>query len=131
MIDKINLKDIISEQDIKILIDSFYKKVVDDPVIGFIFTDVVTLSWEKHIPIMYSFWGSVLLGGNSYSGNPMTKHIALDTKISLTKVHFDRWLWLWESTIRENFIGIKAEEAITRAKNIAGVMLYKIEESRR
>ncbi len=123
-------KDITSEEDIKLLIDSFYTKVVVDPVIGFIFTDVVKLSWETHIPIMYTFWGSILLGNHSYHGNPMAKHMDLDKKITLTQEHFDRWLALWEVTVKENFVGNKATEAINRAKMIAPLMLHKVEQSR-
>lgn len=118
--------DIESEHDIKLLIDCFYKKVVIDPVIGFIFTDVVVLSWEKHIPIMNAFWNSILLGAGTYNGNPMTKHIALNKVIALTKEHFERWLVLWEQTVTELFSGEKANEAIIRTKNIAALMQHKI-----
>jgi len=60
----------------------------------------------------------------------MVKLIALDKLIPLSKNHFDQWLELWESTVKENFCGAKAEEAISRAKNIAGIMQYKIEQNR-
>ncbi len=120
------LEDIKTEKDIELLIDLFYKRVLIDPVIGFIFKEVVALSWEKHIPIMNAFWNSILLGSGSYNGNPMIKHIELDKKTPLTKLHFDRWLQLWEETIIDNFSGEKANEAITRAKNIAALMVHKI-----
>ena len=119
-------KDITSETDIKNLIDKFYTKVIADPVIGFIFTDVINLSWEKHIPVMIAFWSSVLLGTNGYTGNPLTKHIELDKKIPLTKIHFERWIELWENTIAENYKGKIADEAILKAKNIASVLQIKI-----
>ena len=122
--------DIISEADIQLLVDSFYKKVIHDPIIGFIFTDVVQLSWEKHIPIMYAFWTSILLPPSNYHGNPMSNHFELDKKVQLTQEHFDKWLLLWEQTVNENFAGSKAEEAITRAKNIAAIMLLKIKQQR-
>jgi hemoglobin len=125
------LKDISSETDVKHLLDSFYKKVIADPVIGFIFTEVIALSWEKHMPIMYSFWTSLLLGPNTYAGNPMIKHIELNQKTPLTKEHFERWLTLWESTVHENFSGPKADEAISRAKSISGIMQFKIGQSNR
>lgn len=124
-----NKNDITTGADIKLLVDVFYKKVLPDPVIGFIFTDIVKLSLENHMPIMYSFWGSVLLGENKYSGNPMTKHIELDKKVALTNTHFERWLFLWEQTVRELFEGEKANEAIVRAKNIAAIMQHKIGQS--
>lgn len=124
------MNDITTETDIKLLVDEFYKKVIVDPSIGFIFTEVVQLSWEKHIPVMYSFWSTLLLGTNTYTGNPMVKHFELDKLVPLTKNHFDKWLELWEGTVEENFKGAKADEAKTRAKNIAGIMQFKIEEKR-
>ena len=124
-----NKQDIASETDIKLLVDNFYTKVIADPVIGFIFNEVIKLSWEKHIPVMYTFWSSILLGTASYSGNPMLKHVELNKAIKLTQQHFDRWLQLWESTVNENFNGPKALEAITRAKNIAGLMHLKIQQT--
>ncbi len=125
-----NKSDILTEADIQQLVDEFYKKVVADPLIGFIFTEVVQLSWQKHIPVMYSFWGSLLLGTNTYAGNPMIKHLELDKLVPLTKEHFERWLALWEGTVNENFEGPKADEAISRAKSIAGVMQLKIAQSK-
>ncbi len=44
------MKDIQDPKDIQYLVDSFYKKVLQDDVIGYIFTEVVAISWEKHIP---------------------------------------------------------------------------------
>lgn len=119
-------KDITTEEDIKLLVDSFYKKVIPDKSIGFIFTEVVKLSWEKHIPVMYSFWSSILLGTNSYRNNPMIKHLELNKMAPLTSQHFDRWLVLWEETVNEFFEGKTAKEAIQRAKNIAALMQHKI-----
>lgn len=122
--------DIQSEFDVQTLVDNFYKQVLADPTIGFIFIDVASIEWEKHMPIMYSFWNTMLLGTASYSGNPMEKHIALNSKVPLTKNHFDRWLVLWEKTVNENFKGEKANEAIARAKNIAALMQHHISKKR-
>ena len=119
-------RDIQSESDVQALVDNFYKQVLVDPIIGFIFTDTASIAWEKHMPTMYSFWNSILLGTGSYSGNPMEKHIDLNSKVPLTKNHFDRWLELWEKTVNENFKGEKANEAIARAKNIAVLMHHTI-----
>ena len=124
------MKDIENEADIKNLVDRFYEKVIDDPEIGFIFTRVMAVSWEVHLPIMYNFWGSILLGSGAYSGNPMQKHIALDKLVQLEDHHFERWLLLWRNTVRENFEGRSAEEAISRATNIAALMKHKVTQSR-
>lgn len=126
-----NMKhDIETEDDIRLLVDKFYEKVISDPDIGFIFTEIVGFSWDKHIPIMYSFWNSILLGVPGYFGNPMQKHIVMDKIIRLEKEHFNAWLRLWEQTLHENFAGAKTTEALSRAKNIAALMQVKIEKSR-
>lgn len=124
------MHDIQDEKDIALLIDAFYKKVIVDPVIGFLFTDIVALSWEQHIPIMNDFWSSLLLGTGSYRRNPMIKHLDLDRKVALTTVHFERWLLLWEQTLHEHFQGPNADHALQRAKHIASVMQHKIEQTR-
>lgn len=122
-------KDIEERRDIEVLVDAFYKKVVVDDVIGSFFTEVVELDWDKHIPVMYDFWETTLLGNMRYKGNPMIKHIELNRKEPLEARHFDRWLALWESTVRDNFRGIKADEAILRARQIGELMKFKIQQN--
>ena len=123
------MKEISDPEDIKLLVDRFYEKVIVDESIGYFFKDVVRLDWQVHIPVMYNFWESILLGGSQYKGNPMVKHIELSKKEKLKPEHFIRWLDLWEKTIRENFSGTKAEEAINRARQIAELMKFKIEQA--
>ncbi len=122
------MKNIESEEDIRLLVDSFYEKAMKDEVIGYIFTDIAKISLEHHLPILYQFWSSVLLGTSNYQGNPMGAHIQLAEKEPLTKNHFDRWLTLWVETVDQLFEGNAAMEAKQRAKNIAGLMLYKVNE---
>jgi len=120
------MNDITNRDDIERLVNAFYKKVVDDPLIAHFFTDAVQLSWENHIPIMISFWETLLLDEITYRGNPMEKHIALNRIAPLRREHFQRWIRLWEETVRENFSGIKADEAVTRAQSIAQIMEGRI-----
>ena len=124
-----DIREIRDRSDIIALINAFYTKVLQDEQIGHFFTKVVQMDWNKHFPIMYDFWESTLLGTGTYAGNPMTKHIELNQKSIIQKEHFDRWLFLWEETIHENFQGDLAEQAVTRARNIAGLMHHKIQSS--
>ena len=117
--------DINTEADIKRLVDSFYEKVLVDPQIGHIFTDVAQ-NLAQHMPKLYAFWNSVILGSGSYNGNPMRVHIDLHQRTPLEPEHFQQWLKLWESTIHEMFEGPKAAQTIQKAKNIADLMLFKI-----
>ena len=122
-----NLKDIENREDVEFLVDEFYKQVVKDDVIGFFFTHIVELNFEKHIPVMYDFWETTLLGKMKYKGNPMVKHIELNNKEPLTAKHFERWLQLWEETLSEHFNGLKAQEALKRAKQIGELMKFKVQ----
>lgn len=123
------MPDIQNNQDIEKLVDGFYRQVLSDPLIGHFFTEVVQLQLDKHMPIMYSFWESVLFGTGNYSGNPMTKHIKLNQQSVMKPEHFNRWVSLWESTVSSLFEGVKADLAISRARNIAAIMSHKVSES--
>ena len=123
-------KEITQQEDIQLLVDSFYEKVLKDETIGYIFTEVAKLNVPEHMPIMYDFWSSVLLGTSEYKRNPMDKHFALNEKEPLKKEHFDRWLELWMETVDELFQGDTATEAKNRASTIGRLMLFKMEETR-
>jgi hemoglobin len=123
------MKDISSREDVELLVDTFYEKVLKDEVIGFIFTEISPISLETHMPIMYDFWCSILLNSNSYKGNPMIKHFAINEKLALEKVHFERWLLLWKTTLDAHFEGPVAKEAYNRANQIAHLMEYKMAEA--
>ena len=119
--------DITNKPDIELLVNTFYDKVKTNKIIGHIINDVAKVDWEHHLPKMYSFWASLLLGEHSFSGNPMQKHIALSKLTTMSEVEFSEWLSLFIQTTDELFEGEKAEEAKTRAANIARLMLHKIQ----
>lgn len=111
--------DISTSDDIRTLIDGFYDKVKKDDVIGYIFNDVANVDWVSHLPKMYAFWEFLLLGKDSYAGNPMAVHQKLHQQVPLTEAHFDRWLALFHQTVDENFQGQNAEDAKSRSRLIA------------
>jgi len=112
-------KDIINRGDIKLLVDRFYDKVQIDELLGPVFSHV---DWPHHLPVMYDFWSSMLLGDQSYRGNPFQKHIPL----AIQPRHFDRWLQLFRQTVSENFSGEKADEVVMRAESIAGIFQLRM-----
>jgi len=123
-------KDIENRADIEALVDTFYAKVKRDKVIGHFFTEVVQLSWEHHMPVMYNFWEAVLFGVGGYKGNPVLKHIALHQKKALTQAHFSQWKKLFFETLDELFEGEKTESAKKKVEMMERLMLYKIEASK-
>lgn len=120
-------KDIQTQEDIKLMVDTFYSKAMKSEGIGHFFTEVIQLNMEKHMPVMYSFWSDILLGTKNYQGNPMVKHLAMNKLAKLEAHHFDEWLQLWQSNIDLYFEGVKAEEAKNRARSIAAIMQFKIQ----
>lgn len=122
-------KDITGVSDIHLFVNSFYDKVKADPVIGYIFNDVAKVDWDTHLPVMYNFWEMVLFGTGAYKGDPMTKHIDLSKRTELNSTHFERWKELFTSTIDELFEGEKSIEAKERAKNIASLMLFRVQRA--
>lgn len=124
-------QDITCRADIERFINDFYENVKPDKTIGFIFTDVVKMDWENHIPVIVDFWESILLDNPVYSNNAMAVHYDLNKKVPLQKQHFESWLRLFNKAVDELFAGKTTELAKTRAKSIADVMLFKMENSKK
>lgn len=120
--DSASLPDIQTETDIRTLVDRFYDKVNEDELLGPIFNEVAAVHWEAHLPTMYDFWSSILLGTARYKGRPFPKHMALP----VSKPHFQRWLQLFYATVAENFAGPTAEQAKVKALNIATMFEYRM-----
>lgn len=117
------MNDIQNESDIKKLVDTFYSKVNKDELLGPVFNDIAQVDWDEHLPTMYKFWGTQLIGTMNYKGQPFPPHMNLKV---LTPTHFEQWLKLFLETIEENFKGITAEMAKQKAINIARVFMYKL-----
>ncbi|MEO6723506.1 MAG: group III truncated hemoglobin [Ferruginibacter sp.] len=122
-------RDIESREDITLFIYEFYGKVKVDPVIGFIFNEVAKMNWETHIPLIVDFWETILLDNPVYKKNAMEVHYDLNKKLPLQKEHFDTWLFLFNSTVDELFEGSIVTLAKTRAKAIADLMFFKINDT--
>lgn len=119
MTDSKTKPDVSGRQEIVILVDRFYDKVRHDELLAPVFSHV---NWSHHLPVMYNFWSSMLLGDRSYAGNPFQKHLPL----AIGTHHFERWLSLFKQTVAENFRGEKAEEAVMRAESIAGIFQHRM-----
>lgn len=118
--------DIINGSDIELLINSFYEKVKQDDVIGFVFNDIVKVQWDKHLPVIYDFWESQVFFTNKYTGNAMSLHMRINELVPLNKEHFRRWLKLFTTTVDELFEGKKANIIKEKAISIATIMETKI-----
>jgi len=122
-------KDIINREDIEQLVDVFYQKVRVDPQIGFFFTKIEKVDWNKHLPVMYNFWENVLFHTASYDGNPMERHQTVHSKCPMKKEHFEHWVTLFTDTVDELFAGKQADQIRIRARNIAQIMHANLKTS--
>jgi hemoglobin len=111
--------DIENRADCERLVRTFYGRALADPVIGFIFVDVAKLDLEAHVPVIASFWETILLGARSYGGGAFAPHVALHAQVPLRAGHFERWLALWRATVDELFAGERAELAKAHAERVA------------
>jgi len=116
-------KDILSLEDVKVLVDTFYSKVRRDDLLADIFNGVIEDKWQIHLEKMYRFWQTVLLSEHTYYGSPFAPH----AKLPVDGQHFERWKQLFSETVDEHFSGEKAEEAKWRAEKMAQMFQMKIE----
>ena len=116
-------KDIITLEDIKILVNTFYEKVREDELLAPIFHERIQDRWPRHLEKMYAFWQTVLLNEKTYCGSPFPPHAQLPANHS----HFQRWVELFIETADKLFKGKKTEEAKWRAEKIAELFESKIE----
>ena len=121
-----SMKDIVARYDIEQLVDEFYRRIREDDMVGFIFTDIVKIDWEKHLPVMYDFWDNIIFLSGKYTGNPMDLHKNLHNIRPINNKHFSRWLEVFLDTVDDLFEGENAELAKQRAKNITSIIREKV-----
>jgi hemoglobin len=111
--------DIATRADCERLVRAFYARAFEDAMIGYLFTDVARLDLEAHVPVIASFWETILLGARTYGGGAFAPHAALHAKAPLRGAHFRRWLVLWHETVDELFAGPRADLAKAHADRVA------------
>lgn len=116
-------KDITGINDIKLFVDDFYSKVKKDNLLSPIFFKHIPAEWQPHLDKMYLFWNAALFGEKGYVGNPFSKHAKMDT---ITLLHFERWLLLFNETVDANFLGSIAEDAKWRASIMADNFMRRL-----
>lgn len=121
------MQDILTIDDVKLLVDRFYDKIKVDALIGPIFNERIRDEWPAHLEKMYTFWQTVLLEEHTYFGSPFPPH----ARLPVSHEHFMIWMDLFTKTVDEYFGGEKAEEAKWRAGKMAELFKIKIEHYRR
>lgn len=118
-------KDIENRDDLLQLMQEFYKKLLADPSINYLFTTVAKINLGHHFPVLVDFWDSVLFQSDTYHKNAMRPHLELHQQSPLQKHHFETWLRYFKETVDEGFEGANAFIIKERATSIATVMQIK------
>jgi hemoglobin len=116
------MTDIVTREDIKLMVDTFYGKVQQNAQLDAVFNGFANVDWGMHLPKMYAFWEKMLFGTGGYSGRPFDPHVPLPVDGS----HFEQWVDIFETNMDEHFDGPMAEHAKTRAKSIAQIFENKL-----
>jgi hemoglobin len=114
--------DIFTIEDIKLLVDTFYKRIQADALLGPIFDGRIQDRWPIHLDKMYRFWQTILLEEYTYDGRPFPPH----AQLPVGHEHFSQWLSLFTATVDVLFTGDKATEAKWRARKMAEMFEHKI-----
>lgn len=120
--------DIRNREDIRLLMEQFYDKLLADESISYLFTDVAKINLDEHFPVLVDFWDSILFQADTYHKNAMKPHVDLHQQSPLEAHHFKTWLSYFIATVNELFEGEKAELARQRATSIATIMQIKVIE---
>jgi len=121
-----NYRDIQTREDLHLLMSQFYKKLLTDSKISFVFTEVAKIDLEPHLLELVDFWEQILFDTGRYRKNVLQIHQEVNQKIKLSEEHFAIWLKYFNTTIDGNFAGEIAENMKTRALSIATVMKIKL-----
>lgn len=117
------MNDIQDDQDVEVLVHTFYEKVRKDDRLGYIFNDVAQVNWDKHLPKMIDFWSNLLFQTGRYTGRPFRQHLPLP----IEEGDFDRWYRLFEEAVANLYKGEKAGYAKELARNIASSFELRME----
>ena len=90
----------ISEEALGQLVQRFYARVRQDPLIGPVFNDAIC-DWPEHLQKLQAFWSSVMLTSGRYMGRPLPAHVKHAERIDAAA--FRRWIALWRQTTDEMF----------------------------
>lgn len=110
--------DITNIEDIILFVNEFYSEALQDDLIGPIFARHIT-DWGPHLDNLYNFWNKALFETAELTVNPSEKHAPL----SLGKIHYDRWLKIFNKTIDSLFEGKMAALTKEKAAQMAKVFL--------
>ncbi|MDX1589837.1 MAG: group III truncated hemoglobin [Oleiphilaceae bacterium] len=124
----LNHGDLDNETSISALVEAFYGRVLEDPLLRPVFLDIAGIDLDSHLPRIKAYWRKMLLGHKDYQRNMVAHHQALNQHFTLQPRHFQRWLSLFEGTLDRHFAGPGADRARQLARTIIGNLQQRLSE---
>lgn len=121
--------DIQNREDLLLLMQRFYDKLLADERISYLFTDIARIDLSHHLPVLVDFWDNILFGSDTYRKNAMQTHMDLHARSPILPHHFEIWLRYFTETVDELFEGEKAFQAKERATSIATIMKIRVKQA--
>ncbi len=118
-VERRELLDLDSAENIENFVHSFYDKVLVDPVLAPYFFEAAKVDLKHHLPTIQSYWCKLLLGDKQYQNHTMNIHRNIERKIVFSDEAFDHWLMHFKNTAAHEFSGEKTDRAVVIASTIA------------
>jgi hemoglobin len=112
-------KDISTRQDIETVMQTFYNKLLQDPLMSPHFEKT---NFGHHLPRIVGFWAFVLFDEPMPIGNVFDAH----RHLKIDERHFERWISTFSATVDELFQGVIAEKAKFNAQTIGHTFQWKM-----
>ena len=125
-------RDLNNHAELEALLRHFYRLVLADSIIGYLFVDVAKIDLDAHLPKVVDFWHDLLFATKQYDGGIFAAHLGVHKQVPLKPGHFTRWLYLLERSIKEcELEGPKTQQMLMLAHRISKSMSAALSEQRR
>lgn len=118
----------INEENIEILVRTFYTQVLEDTLLAPFFIEKLgdnlhSEAWEEHLLLLTEFWKFAALGYDEYKGNPLQPHFHIQ---GLSREAFMGWLKLFHQTVGEIYTPSAGDYFKQKSTNIAENFMRKL-----
>lgn len=113
------------------MVQIFYARLLDDPVMRPVFMEVAGVHLAEHLPRIEAYWCKMLLGQATYGRNMIRQHEAVDDQLALSDEHFHLWQRHFEQTLDVHFEGPYTDKARKIARAVLRNLSYWLAERNR
>lgn len=121
--------DLSTRTEVHDLVVDFYRAIVNDDELGYVFVDVAEVDWTVHIPKLIDYWCRVLLGQPGYDGYILAAHQYVHGIEPIDAHLFDRWYVMWCESVDGQWEGPLAEKAKSHAAKTMRMLAHRLRDA--